>query len=58
MNLNGPSNHAGGQRIPDKYPIKDKLPEGMHEKADAYADQQAHDDYWDGLSYDTYDPRD
>ena len=58
MDIKAPSNHAGGQHIPDKYPISDKMPKGMHHQGDAYADQQAHDDYWDGLRYDTYDPRD
>lgn len=58
MNLKAPSNHTGGQKIPDRYPLKEKMPKGMHEQADAYYDQQTHDDYWDGLHFDGYDPRD
>lgn len=53
------SNHAGGQLIREEdYPQTTKLPKGMHEAADAYADQQAHDPYWDNLHVDGYDPRD
>ncbi|MFN8605995.1 MAG: hypothetical protein U0931_00575 [Vulcanimicrobiota bacterium] len=53
------SNHAGGQLIREEdYPKTNKLPKGMHEAGDAYADQQAHDPYWDNLHVDGYDPRD
>ena len=56
--LKGYSNHAGGQYIPPRKPIEDKMPQGMHEQGDAYWDQRNHDDYWDGLTFDDYDPRD
>lgn len=50
--------HTGSQRVPDQYPTTDKLPKGMHEAGDAYWDQKNHDDFYDGLRCDGYDPRD
>ena len=49
MNINPhrfqrPANHAGGQLVREEdYPQTTRLPKGMHEAGDAYADQQAHD---------------
>jgi len=64
MNINPhrfqrPANHAGGQLVREEdYPQTTRLPKGMHEAGDAYADQQAHDPYWDNARVDGYDPRD